>query len=173
MILVSKIRIRATVSIPHPLRVCMIISYLSAYSNAVINTDTLLISIQLTTPNQAGPESLRFIFSFLIFHPTSYAMQSMTIVTSKPRNPSIPPELWAQVIGYTRGHDPAHVWTQLRHVSRTFRQEIERNFSKSQLPKTIIHFFLSKFRICSAWSFWLTNQRMWGYSMITVVTMQE
>lgn len=71
-------------------------------------------------------------------------MQSMRIVTSKPSNPSIPPELWAQVIGYTRNHDLAHVWTQLRHVSRTFRQEIERNFSKSHLPKTIIHFFLSK-----------------------------
>ena len=130
--------------------VCMIVFYSSAYSNPVINTVTLLISIHLTTPDQAGPESLQFIFPFLIFHPTHYAMQSMRIVTSKPRNPSIPPELWAQVISYTKSHDPAHVWTQLRHVSRTFRQEIERNFSKWHLPKTIIHFFLSKFLICSS-----------------------
>lgn len=71
-------------------------------------------------------------------------MQSLRIVTSTPSNPSIPPELWAQVLSYTRHHDLAHLWTQLRHVSRTFRQEIERNFSKSYLPKTIIHFFLSK-----------------------------
>lgn len=69
-----------------------------------------------------------------------------TINVSKPhlRSITLPPELWLHILENTSIYDAKHLWTQVRHVSRQFRDFVERLFFSTYLPKFAISLSLPK-----------------------------
>lgn len=60
---------------------------------------------------------------------------------------SLPPEIWMIILGHicdsTNLRDLTHIWTDCRHVSKLFRDYIELNFGKKNLPETSLNFDIS------------------------------
>ncbi|KAK2754488.1 hypothetical protein FQN54_006889 [Arachnomyces sp. PD_36] len=60
--------------------------------------------------------------------------------------PSLPYELWLQVLqNFKRDDDLPHLW-MLRHVNRTFKDAVEFIFRKKHLPKTWVEFIFESSR---------------------------
>ncbi len=55
-----------------------------------------------------------------------------------------PPEIWSLTLHNLRERkgqdDLQYLWTEVRHVSKQFREEIEEIFRIEHLPKTWLHF---------------------------------
>ncbi len=62
-------------------------------------------------------------------------------MSSRPR---FPPEIWGLTLHNLRERkgqdDLQYLWTEVRHVSKQFREEIEEIFRIEHLPKTWLHF---------------------------------
>ena len=58
--------------------------------------------------------------------------------------PSFPPEIWNLTLRNLRERksqaDLQYLWTEVRHVSKQFQQEIEEIFRTEHLPKTLLRF---------------------------------
>ena len=65
----------------------------------------------------------------------------MRIMSSRPH---FPPEIWGLTLHNLRERkgqdDLQYLWTEVRHVSKQFREEIEEIFRIEHLPKTWLHF---------------------------------
>ena len=66
---------------------------------------------------------------------------SVRIMSSRPH---FPPEIWGLTLHNLRERkgqdDLQYLWTEVRHVSKQFREEIEEIFRIEHLPKTWLHF---------------------------------
>lgn len=62
--------------------------------------------------------------------------------TREPRCPSLPPEIWINILGYHS--DLAHLWNTVRRVSPTLRACAERAFGKNFLGDVHIEFLLER-----------------------------
>ncbi|KAF1848563.1 uncharacterized protein K460DRAFT_375410 [Cucurbitaria berberidis CBS 394.84] len=58
--------------------------------------------------------------------------------------PALPTELWLQILECTNIHDAAHLWSMVRHVSRQFKDYVERLFIATYLPKFAISLALPR-----------------------------
>ena len=65
----------------------------------------------------------------------------------QPRTPTFPPEVWARVFSNCEAdlNGLTHLWTDCRHVSRTFMSEVEALFRSRYLPKVRINFDLGDY----------------------------
>ena len=62
--------------------------------------------------------------------------------------PCFPPEIWNLTLHNLRDRksqaDLQYLWTEVRHVSKQFQEEIEAIFRTEHLPKTWLHFDTSE-----------------------------
>jgi len=59
--------------------------------------------------------------------------------------PVFPAEIWPIVFSHMQKHrDLEHLWTECRHVSKEFKDEVERICASKHLPKTEVSFRLGK-----------------------------
>ncbi|KAF1945643.1 hypothetical protein EJ02DRAFT_419321 [Clathrospora elynae] len=59
-------------------------------------------------------------------------------------SPTLPTELWLQILERADVHDAVHLWTTVRHVSRNFRDYVERLFTSIYLPNATISLALPR-----------------------------
>ena len=93
--------------------------------------------------------SLQIPIISLIIHCSLFPSLNYTMAAVSGRNttPSLPPEIWDIIISNipnsTKLQDLTYAWTECRHVSRRFKNQIEVHFGRLHLAKTFLNFDIS------------------------------